>query len=123
MNLQDVLRYFHKNYPNRNVVLLPKEQPTEIICEADPSSNHPAYNRAIAAIQKSAAHYHKQAVETYTVLKGKVVLYIDKERVELREGESHVIQPQQIHHVESESFALVQVDSKPGWTADDHFLV
>lgn len=121
MQTDDVIEYFHNNYPDKTTVVLPRNNPTEIICEIDPTSLHPEYNRAIAAIKKSQPHYHRFSVETYKVIKGQLKLTIDGKTYTLEEGDEHVIEPNLIHFAEGD-FTLVQVDSRPGWTPNDHIL-
>ena len=41
----------------------------EILCEVEPTSNHQEYSFAIAVIDKSIPHYHKEIIETYKVIK------------------------------------------------------
>ncbi|HSH55914.1 MAG TPA: cupin domain-containing protein [Candidatus Limnocylindrales bacterium] len=122
MQLDEIINYFKQTYPDKKIVLLPEKEPKEIICEVDPSFLHPEYNHAIAAIKSSEPHYHKHTVETYKVLRGKLKLNVDGGQVELREGEEYTTTPEQIHFAEGD-FTLVAVDSKPGWTPEDHFLV
>lgn len=122
MIAQEVIDYFKKTYPGKNIVCLPEEGPTEIICEIDPSSEHPEKNVAIAAIKQSAPHYHKKAVEEYEVVKGTLKITVDDKVTTLQKGETCVIKPPSVHSA-SGDFSLVKVTSHPGWAPEDHFLV
>jgi len=122
MGFQEVVDYFKKEYPDKNIVSLPQEDPAEIICEIEPAQNHPSYSKAVAAILKSKPHYHKQSAETYRVIKGELSLYVDGQCISLAEGETHLVRPGQTHYAEG-NFTLVEVSSSPGWTLGDHYLV
>lgn len=122
MTVEEILKHFNETYPGKNVVALPADNTTEIICEVEPSSEHPAHNKAIAAIRKSEPHYHKDAVETYSVLEGELHLHVDDQEHILRPGDQFIIHPPQVHYATGD-FTLVEVDSEPGWTADGHYLV
>lgn len=121
MTAQDVIVHFEKEYPGKKILSLPKDNPTEILCEVDPSTGHADYSIAVAAIKSLAPHYHNKSVETYEVIKGDLELHVDGEMRKLLEGESYVIQPGQVHYAKGE-FALVKVTSRPGWTFEDHIL-
>lgn len=122
MTAKDVITYFENNYPGRNIVSLPAENPTEIICEIDPTSEHPEHNTAIAAIKRSEPHYHKEATEYYKIIKGTLTLYVDGREIVLNEGSEYTIKPKSIHYATGD-FAIVEVKSSPGWTSGDHILI
>ncbi len=122
MTADEVMAYFQQTYPGQKVVALPDDNPTEIICEVDPASEHPNLNVAIAAIKASTPHYHIKSTETYEVLEGELHLHVGNTEISLHKGQSYVIKPHEIHHATG-NFTLVKVTSRPGWTLDDHFLV
>jgi mannose-6-phosphate isomerase-like protein (cupin superfamily) len=122
VNAAAIIKKFVNEYPKKNIVCLPVYNPGEIICELDPTSEHPHYSRAIVAIKKSVPHYHNIAVETYKVLDGTLDLFVDGAHIQLNKGDSYVIRPKSVHYA-SARFAIVQVDSKPGWSPEDHILV
>lgn len=122
MTEDEVLNYFQENYPGKNIIMIPDGNPSEIICEVDPSSEHPKFNRAVAAIKESEPHYHKYAVEKYKVIIGELKLNVDGQVIKLKEGDEYTIEPGKMHSAEG-NFTIVQVDSEPGWNKDDHFLV
>ena len=122
MTADEVMEYFRATYPGSNIVAMPEGNPTEIICEVDPTVDHADHNTAVAAIKVSTPHYHKKAVETYKVLRGDLKLFVGNQKLALKAGEQHTIEPGQVHHAEGD-FALVEVISRPGWTPEDHILV
>jgi isopentenyldiphosphate isomerase/mannose-6-phosphate isomerase-like protein (cupin superfamily) len=121
MTAQDVIAYLQKEYPGKEIVCLPDKNPTEILCEIEPSTDHADYSVAVAAIKSSAPHHHNKSVETYEVIKGELELYVDGKMHQLAGGESYTIQPSQIHYAKGD-FTLVKVTSHPGWTLEDHIL-
>ena len=118
---QEIIDRFATDYPDKDVIALPEDEPTEIICEVDPTSEHPEYNVAIAAIEESAPHFHKRAEETYEVLEDELTLQVGDDTIHLKPGESHTIKPGIIHSALG-NFTLVRVTSLPGWTQEDHIL-
>lgn len=122
MTAKEAISYFQKEYLGKKVICLPEDNPTEILCEINPSTDHADYSVAVAAIKSSAPHYHNKSVETYEVIKGDLELNIDGETHKLSESESYTIQPGQVHYAKGD-FALVKVTSHPGWTFEDHILV
>lgn len=118
----EVLHYFIKEYPGKNIVLYPEDEPMEIICEVEPSSLHTGSSTAIAAIKKSKPHYHKLAVERYSVLKGELKLNVSNRIITLNKGDEYTVQPGELHSAEGD-YTLVRVKSTPGWISEDHFLV
>jgi isopentenyldiphosphate isomerase/mannose-6-phosphate isomerase-like protein (cupin superfamily) len=121
MTAQGVLTHFQKVYPGKTILKLPDDNPTEIICEAEPSRYHPERSVAIAAIKSSAPHYHKESTEIYEVIEGHLDLYVDGELVRLFKGDSYTIHPGQIHYAKGE-FTFVKTTSTPGWVFEDHIL-
>ena len=122
MNAQNIIDSFKKTFPGKRIVCIPEHNPSEIICEIDPSSLHPSYSKAFAAIKRSRPHYHKIARETYKVKEGVLKLHIDSDTLTLMPGESHTVLPLQVHFAEGD-FTIVDVYSEYGWTPEDHYLV
>lgn len=122
MTAKETIDYFQEQYSGKNVIELPPGKPTEIICELEPSSEHPEYSIAVAAISSSKPHYHKKATEFYEVVRGGLILMVDDKSIKLNVGDIYTVKPQQIHHAKG-NFTLVKVTSRPGWTSDDHILV
>ncbi len=122
MDAKKIVDAFLFKYPGRNIVLLPPENPLEIICEIEPTSEHPDYSIAVAAIDKSEPHCHKASTETYEVLRGRLILKLANRNVILYPGMNYVILPKTVHSAEADA-AVVRVTSRPGWTPEDHVLV
>lgn len=121
MNKQLVLKKLKKLYPNKTIVCLPKNNPTEILCELEPSGKHTEYSLVVSVIDKSVEHYHLMTTEHYKVIKGELDLFVDGVKHHLAEGDEFVLKPKQRHYaIGSETW--VECYSTPGWTAGDHFL-
>lgn len=121
MNSKKIIEELKKKYPSKKIIKNDEDNPTEILCEVDPSVNHPEYSLAVAVINKSLPHVHKKSKETYKVTKGRLILFIDAKSHELHEGEELVIEPGQIHWAEGDE-TWIECYSEPGWTFEDHIL-
>ena len=94
-----------------------------MICEVDPTSEHPEGSVALAVIGRSDRHYHVHATETYEIIRGTLRLNVDGKEVVLSEGESYTIEPKVRHFAASIGEpAWVMATSRPGWRPDDHIL-
>ena len=122
MNSEKVNAELSQKYPNKKIIKLPEDNPTEILCEIDPAINHFKKSVAIAIIDKSESHYHKKATETYKVIKGILSIVIDGQKNKLEEGDSLSVKPRDIHYAIGDE-TWVEVYSKPGWVPEDHILV
>lgn len=121
MNIKAVQSQLKKQYPTSSIIMHPEHEPTEIICEVDPTEKHPTYSNAIGVIDSTEPHSHTTSAEIYYVTKGVLTLYVGNERHILHEGEYSVIQPGQIHRAEGNE-TWIEVYSEPGWSTDDHHL-
>jgi quercetin dioxygenase-like cupin family protein len=121
MTATEAIEHFEKAYPGKDIIAMPQANPTEIICEIDPTSEHPEVNIAMAAITESKPHYHNKATETYEVVKGDLELFVDGVRMLLQQGSVHIVAPKQVHYAKG-NFTIVKVTSRPGWTPEDHIL-
>lgn len=121
MTVEEVMKHFKKNYPGKLIVRLPENNPTEIICEVEPTKKHADYSIAIAAIKTSSPHFHKLATEKYEILSGRLKLTVDNQTLSLDKGETYTVLPNETHYATAD-FALVRVTSEPGWAAKDHIL-
>ena len=119
MNVQKVIDQLKKQYPGKQIFVEETPDFLEIICEVEPSCQHPEYSRAVAVIDKNQPHFHRQTTETYKNLKGKPTLFVDDKKHRLKVGEELVIRPGQIHWVEGEE-VWIECFSQPGWTIEDH---
>lgn len=122
MNSKEIVAQLHEEFPGKTIMELPSENPTEIICEVEPTANHPEYSVAVAVIDRSEQHRHDISEETYEAEKGEVTLFVDGKEQILGEGMSLVVQPRSVHRAVANG-ARVKVTSRPGWTPQDHILV
>jgi len=118
----EIIARLKREYPGKSIVLNPEVNPTEILCEIEPSSKHSEYSEAIAYINSSSPHRHLKATETYKVESGRLTLYLDGVSKTVSEGQSAVIKPKVIHWADGD-WAKVWVRSEPGWTFEDHLQV
>ena len=91
MDSKRVIEELEKKYPNKKIIKNDENNPTEILCEVEPSTNHSEYSLAVAVIDKNFPHVHKNSEEIYKVIKGKLVLFVDDKKHELEKGEKLVI--------------------------------
>lgn len=122
MDVTKIEKAFKFKHPGREIKMKPEENPTEIICEFEPTAEHPEYSVALVAIDSSEPHYHKQSTETYAVLTGYLTLKLTRKEVLLYPGITHVVPPNTVHSAEGKG-TIVRVESRPGWTPEDHILV
>lgn len=122
MNFNKILEELENKYPNKKIVKNDKNNPTEIICEVEPTSNHLGWSKAIAVIDKSISHFHKNSTEEYTVLKGNLTITKDGKDYHISKGQIFIIKPMEIHSAKGNS-TWVECLSTPGWTFEDHILV
>lgn len=122
MDVKAVLSELKSQYKGKKIILNHKTNPTEIICEIDPSKDHPGYSSAIAVIDKTEPHYHKNAAVIYYVLKGKLDLVIENTRYSLGPEEYRVVSPNQVHMAKGRQ-TWVLIYSEPGWQKQDHLEV
>jgi mannose-6-phosphate isomerase-like protein (cupin superfamily)/predicted enzyme related to lactoylglutathione lyase len=121
MNTKKVIQKLKEDYPSKKIYINTEDKPEEIICEIEPSSDHPEYSSAIAVIDKTTLHFHKQAAEIYYVLEGTLNLFIENSRQVLKKDEYAVIKPGEKHYAKgNETWVLVY--SEPGWSKEDHLF-
>ncbi|MDP1722904.1 MAG: cupin domain-containing protein [Candidatus Gottesmanbacteria bacterium] len=121
MNVKEVISKLGKLYPGKTIIknLDNNGIVTEIICETEPTQDHPEYSEAIAVIDNSVMHFHKKLNETYTILKGQLTVVTDVKLINLKKGDSITMQPGTVHaNIGKETWCRVY--SKPGWTLGDH---
>ncbi|MBI2592904.1 MAG: cupin domain-containing protein [Candidatus Colwellbacteria bacterium] len=122
MNSEEIIAILQKEFPGKNIIQLPLDNPSEIICEVEPTANHPEISSIIAVIDESKPHYHLKSTETYFIEKGELHLFVDGRKYLLREGDTYVVEPGRVHWAEGEA-TRVRVNSSPGWTQEDHILI
>jgi len=119
MDVRKVVSQLKKKYTGKKIIKNDPENPTEILCEVEPTTDHPEYSLAISVIDKSKPHVHQKTQETYKVIKGSLDLYIDGQEHQLKEGEQITIQPGQKHWAKGDE-TWIECYSEPGWTLKDH---
>lgn len=122
MNIVAVTEELKRKFPGKMVVVTDPNNPTELICETEPTSDHSDWSEAIAVVDKIRPHYHQRLTETYKILTGKLTLYLDGEERVMHNGEVVTIEPGVVHWAQGNE-VWMNVTSRPGWTADDHILV
>ena len=122
MNTQKIVEEIKKEHPGKTIILDPQDNPTEIICEIDPTSNHPEKSIALAVVGRSKPHVHKKSTEVYEAVKGELTVYKNEKKFVLNEGEKIMINPSEVHYVEGDE-AWFLTYSEPGWRFDDHIIV
>src|SRR5688572_852642 len=113
MNSQKIVSELQEKYPGKEIILDPTDNPTEIICELEPTTNHPEKSIAFAIVGKSKPHYHKKSTEIYEAVKGILTVYKNREKYVLHEGEKLTIEPGVVHYVEGDE-AWFLTYSEPG---------
>ena len=121
MNVQKIIEEIKRKHPNKKIILDPPDNPSEIICELEPTSEDPERSVALAIVGKSNPHYHKKTTEIYQAVKGSLIVWVEGEKHLLKEGEKITIEPNLVHHAEGDE-AWFLTYSKPGWTFEDHIL-
>jgi mannose-6-phosphate isomerase-like protein (cupin superfamily) len=119
MNVKKITHILFKKYPGKFILKNNEINPTEIVCEIEPTQNHPDYSIVIAVINKSIPHYHIKTIEEYEVLKGTLTLFVGSEKIILHVGEKYTI-PLNVFHYAEGNETWVKTTSRPGWTKDDH---
>ncbi|MFC1647189.1 cupin domain-containing protein [Patescibacteria group bacterium] len=122
MDIKIVTRKLKRHYPGCEIIITDPENPTEIICEIQPTVEHPKWSGIIAVIDRTRLHYHKMLTETYHVLDGKLSIYLNGKKQVLKKGDLVKIPPKTIHWSQGDE-TWVYVYSTPGWIGDDHVLV
>jgi mannose-6-phosphate isomerase-like protein (cupin superfamily) len=74
---------------------------------------------AVAVIERSLAHFHRNTREVYRVLRGTLYVARGGQGHVLGVGETIVIEPGQIHSTRAPD----EVESMPPWSVSDHFIV
>lgn len=121
MNVPAIVAQLQKKYPGKLIIKNKNTDGvvTEIICEVEPTENHPDYSDIVAVIDSSILHVHKKATETYTVMKGELIVFMADRVVRLKKGDSFTMKPGEIHATLGDE-TWITVYAQPGWTLKDH---
>jgi len=122
MNTQKITAKLKSFYPGRKVIVTDPLNPTEIICEVEPTEEHPKWSVAVAVIDSTRLHYHKRLTEIYHIMSGKLNMYLNGQLHQLQQGDIIKIPPNTRHYsIGNET--IVYVYATPGWASEDHVLV
>lgn len=122
MNVTKVVSELQEKYPGKKIILNTPENPTEIICEIEPTEKHPERSVAVAVVDRIRPHYHKKLTEVYKITRGMLILHLGRQKKIAKENERIKIPPGEIHWAEGDE-TWFYVYSTPGWTQEDHILV
>ena len=93
------------------------------VCETEPVTDHPEYDRAIEVILRSQPHKHLKMTQYYTVISGTLKLHTNATTTILNPGDKYTINPGITHYGLSDNECWVEIYSEPGWTSEDHLPV
>lgn len=110
MNVKTIITQLKQKYPGKTIIKNMDKDGivSEILCETEPTQNHPQYSEAIAIIDASMMHFHKKLQETYTVLSGELTIITDVKQIKLKKGDKATMKPGTVHaNVGNETWAHV----------------
>jgi len=118
MDKQKVIQQLKEKYPGKNIA----ENPNEILCEVNPTQEHPEWSMAIAIIDQTQPHKHEVQTEIYEVIKGELkIIKNNQQEYILQAGDKLTINPGEIHQaIGNETW--IKCHSRPGWFPEDHIL-
>lgn len=67
------------------------------VCEVEPVSDHPEYDRAVEVIISSRPHKHLKMKQFYSIIFGTLELHVGEKVISLRAGDTYTIEPGNIH--------------------------
>ncbi|MFS8131182.1 MAG: cupin domain-containing protein [Candidatus Dojkabacteria bacterium] len=121
MNVESVLKTLDGLYPGKKIIQNKDREGNviEILCIDHMTKG---LSEIICVVDRTLPHYHKEATEIYDVLRGKLVLTVEKEKVLLQVGDHIQIEPKEVHSCEGQE-TWVKITSRPGWNILDHAIV
>jgi mannose-6-phosphate isomerase-like protein (cupin superfamily) len=122
MDIEKAKKELEEKYPGKTVVVNEDGDYCEVICEMKPASKGSKKSIAVAVVGKSKPHFHKKTTETYQVIKGALIVYLDGKAKRLKKGEKLEIRPGITHWAEGNE-VWFKTYSTPAWTSEDHYLV
>lgn len=117
-----ILLELQQKYPGKKAFDLDGNG-THFVCEIEPTSEHPKYDRAVEVIISSMPHKHAEMTQQYKILSGRLELHVGSEVVILHPGEKYTIEPGVVHWARSDDECWLEIYSEPGWTEEDHIPV
>lgn len=102
--------------------------PGECILEFVTAADDLPYGIILAEITESKPHWHDRTRECYTLLRGRLEVFVGDQTVVLERFGDHVVIPPGVPHWARAiggggQPAMVTVASQPAWTEADHHLV
>ncbi len=116
-----IINNLKEKYPGKNAYDL-DGRGAHFVCEVEPVSDHPEYDKAVEVIISSKPHKHLKMTQHYTILSGTLELYVGDKVINLQTGDRHTIKPNNVHWAKSQDECWVEIYSKPGWTKEDHIV-
>ena len=121
MNYKKVIEILKQKYPGKKIIKNDEKNPTEIVCEIDPTEDHKDHSVVIAVIDRSIPHYHKITTEIYEVIKGELTIFKNNQKHKLKTGDKLTILPNEIHYAVGQE-TWVKTTGRPGWVLSDHII-
>jgi mannose-6-phosphate isomerase-like protein (cupin superfamily) len=104
-----------REYPGAAIKVAPDQ--AEIVAEIEPK-------RAVAVIQLSQPHFHREMTEVYRILRGTLYVVCGGVGHVLGVGQSLTIEPGKVHYARGAGgFAWLEVLSEPAWTSEDYHVL
>lgn len=121
MNVESVLESLSSLYPGTKIIQNKDREGNvvEILCIVHTTK---AVSEIVAVVDRTLAHYHKHATEIYEIIRGKLILSKEKEKLLLQVGDHIQIDPGEVHSAEGQE-TWVRITSRPGWNILDHAIV
>jgi mannose-6-phosphate isomerase-like protein (cupin superfamily) len=114
-----ILRVLRSSFPGKSCYEV-DGRGVHFVCEVEPVDKDSGWDKAVEVIISSTPRKHEHTTQRYRVLAGTLELHVNDASILLREGETYFVEPKTAHWATSEDEAVVEIRSRPGWTADDH---
>ncbi|HSW36796.1 MAG TPA: cupin domain-containing protein [Candidatus Saccharimonadales bacterium] len=123
MNIEAVKQKLTEDYPGVNIkeTTITDGVVTEIVGEIDRKLVGSDRDVAVVVADRSAEHHHKIITEEYEIIKGALRVYKNGQPVDLKTGETVVIEPGTKHWVEGDE-TWFYCYSVPDWFPGDLYL-
>src|SRR6185369_1862933 len=111
MNVENVVKTLEELYPEKKIIQNKDREGNviEILCVEHMTKG---LSEIVCVVDRTLPHYHKNATETYEVLRGKLILTKGKEKILLQVGDHIDIEPKEVHAAEGQE-AWIKITSRP----------